>query len=180
MTRQERLRAIWRRYRPVVFVLIVLLASLNVYLCRVEDRRTSSRNAIASYLQHSYPPLHRQTQSLQAAMAGLIDDTASDNPAFAMEVLDDEIIPAAQRLLDTAGTIAPGDEAARDLHREYYHLIESLLVDAREARAVFAGAGTIMDKRKAVNARLLALRDRFGAFYTRVRTASAEVGLHVI
>lgn len=172
--------AIWRRLRPLVIVLALGLAAGNVYLCRAAGQRRDARAAVTAYLKRTYPPLHRQTQSLQAALAGLIDDAAPDNASFAVEILDKEILPALGQLIDAAGKIAPPDEAARALHREYYHLLESMLADAQAARAVFAGqdpkAQTMNQKRALVQARLEALRGRFAAFYAQVRATSNDLG----
>jgi hypothetical protein len=177
--RPRRLTERLRPWRPLIALVIVALATVNIYMCRTQQQREDDHHAILDYFKRIYPPLHKQTQSMQGALSGLVDDTAPDTGSFAVELLDSEILPGLDRLVATAGEIAPPEEAARELHRDYYHLILSMRDDARAARVIFAGPGSIGEQRRAVHARLMAMHVRFEAFYASVRQRAAAAGVMI-
>ena len=170
MSRSIRLQA------AVLFAAVAAAVAL-VWTMGVRIAGRDQQKELHGYLRRAFPPLHVQARSVQAGLAGLIDDTAP-SAAGAIAILNDEILPTIERILAAARPVTLEGIDAQALHVAYLQCLGAMKSTAEAARAVFADPSLdLAAKRARVKTLLDELRGRFDSFYAR---ASEVCRLHGI
>ncbi len=136
------------------------------------------RKELESWHAHVFTPLHHQTRSLQAALAGLVDETAPRTAAKAVLLLDNNVLPALQLLVEELRQVRFDTLDVRALHSGYFEAVVGMQEDAQAMRAIFAEPGAALgDQRARVQARMSGTLERFDRVYARARELYREHGL---
>jgi len=180
--RLEARRKRLRRLRPILLVVGVVLTALNVWVCADREQqkdRASEQRGLSRYLTTSYRELHKQTESVLSGLAGLVDETAPSAHG-AVDIVDREIVPSLDWVIEQGRVVVPEGEAARGLHSEYLGVLAAARADAGRMRAIFAEpAAEISEQRRRATAVLIETRTRFEAFYQHVVEVGARTGLAI-
>jgi hypothetical protein len=170
-------RAWVRRARGPIVVLLLVLGAANVYLCGHQKQSRGETRALLAYFGKSWPALHVEVRSIQAGLVSLVDDTAPSAQG-AVARLNDNIVPSLERVIEAARLIAPEEEAARVMHRDYLTALEVTRKDALRARAIFAEPhGGLHGKRLRVAGILEELNQRYEAWSAQARAVCAAHGI---
>jgi hypothetical protein len=168
-----------RRTQLKLAMFLIALAATGAALWTVFGRYggREERSELVGYFRRTFPALHAQVKSVQAGLAGLVDDTAP-SAAGAVSTIDENILPTIDNVLEQARPIAPEGIDARALHAAYLQAIQAMRADAVRARAVFADPTLdLAEKRRRVHAILEETRARFDAFYARAAEVCKEHGI---
>jgi hypothetical protein len=168
-------RALALRLAVVGAAVIATVAAVYMVVARFGGR--DEQRELVGYFKRTFPPLHAQVKSVQAGLAGLVDDTAPSAEG-AIGIIDENIVPTIDQVLAQARPILPEGIDARTLHAAYMQAIQAMRADALAARAVFADpALELGEKRRRVHALLEATRGRFDAFYARAQEVCRTHGI---
>jgi hypothetical protein len=156
-----------RRWRPVLLLAGVALTALNLYLWRTHALEREEQQALLSYFARDNRPLHLQIVSIKRGLGGLVNETAPSAKG-AVSIIDENILPSLDLVIEAARRIAPEEEAARDLHREYLAAITAMRADTVRIRAVFARPDADLgEARIAALSIMVESEQRLDAFFAR-------------
>ena len=137
------------------------------------------RKELDGYFRHTFPPIHAQVKSIQAGIAGLVDERAPA-PETAAAILAENVVPSIDLVLEQLGNVQLETVEARALHEGYVALVRAMRDDAEAMRSIFQdGALDPGEKRRQAHARVRALAGRFDPFYQRTVVVLKENGLRV-
>jgi len=137
------------------------------------------RKELDGYFRHTFPPIHAQVKSIQAGIAGLVDEAAPSS-ATAAAILAENVIPSIDLVLEQLGNVQLETLEARALHEGYVALVRSMREDATAMRAIFLDASLDAgEQRRRAYARVRGLAGRFDPFYQRTVTVLGENGIRV-
>jgi hypothetical protein len=175
-----------RRDRRRAVVRLSLLAGAlvmtigTVYLATLRFGGRDEQKEIHLYFRRSFPPLHAQVKSVQAGLAGLVDETAPSS-AGAVATIDENILPTIDWVLEQARPVGAESVDLRALHAGYLQAIEGMRADALRARAVFADTSIDLgEQRKRVYEILLEIRGRFEAWSARAAEVCRQHGIEMV
>jgi hypothetical protein len=166
-----------RRARLPILLLFLGLGALNVYMCGADRQKKAEARELVDYFGRTWPGLHVEVRSIQAGLVGLVDDTAP-SARGAIVRLNEQIVPSLDRVIEVARSIAPAEESARLMHREYLTALEVTREDALRIRAIFAEpTGQLHAKRERTATILRELNLRYEGFYARAVAVCATHGI---
>jgi hypothetical protein len=155
-----------------------VLASIAI-LGYLRYRVTPERRELEGYFRHTFPPIHAQVKSIQAGIAGLVDETAPP-PETAAAILEENVLPSIDLVLEQLAAVRLETLDARSLHEGYVTIIRSMRADASAMREILLdGSIDAAEKRRRVVARVLELGTRFEPFYARTVQVLKENGIRV-
>jgi hypothetical protein len=153
---------------------LLLATAITGYL---RYRVPPERRELDGYFRHTFPPLHAHVKSIQAGIAGLVDEGAPA-PAIAAAVLDENVLPSIDYVLAQLDAVRLGSLEARALHEGYAAIVKAMREDALAMREVFRDpALDDVEKRRRAHARVRLLATRFDPFYQRVVEVLRENGI---
>jgi hypothetical protein len=144
------------------------------------------RKELVGYFQTTFPQLHAQTRSVQSALAGLVDVEGGSGapppePGLAVDLLDENILPSIDFVLEQARGVSLASIDARALHAGYVQALEAMRADAAAVRAAFADPALAPgEKRRRAAAIIARVGARFDAFYARAVAVWRENGIRVV
>lgn len=138
-----------------------------------------SQDAMLTYFRTTFPALHQQTKTVQAGLAGLLDETAP-TAEVAVARLEQNIMPALDYVLVQARAVHPSEVSVRALHMGYVESLERMAQGARSMREIFAdAAATLPDKRRRATTVVAGVRADFDEFYARSQESWREAGIQI-
>jgi len=155
---------------------LLLAAAISGYL---RYRVPPERMELDGYFRHTFPPIHAQVKSIQAGIAGLVDETAPP-PETAAAILEENVLPSIDLVLEQLANVALETLEARALHEGYVTVVKAMRADAAAMRAIFRDPSLDAgEKRRRAHARVRELAVRFEPFYARTVTVLEENGIRV-
>jgi hypothetical protein len=155
----------------------VLLATAIVGYLRY--RVPEERRELDGYFRHTFPPIHAQVKSIQAGIAGLVDERAP-SPETAAAILAENVLPSIDLVLEQLGNVQLSTLEARSLHEGYVAIIRQMRQDAVAMREIFADPSLdAAEKRRRAYGRVRELGTRFDPFYARTVEVLEENGIRV-
>ena len=143
---------------------ILLATAIFGYL---RYRVPEERRELDGYFRHTFPPIHSQVKSIQAGIAGLVDETAPA-PETAAAILEENVLPSIDLVLEQLAAVQLSTLDARGLHEGYVAIIREMRQDAVAMRDLFRDASLDpAEKRRRAHARVRQLGTRFEPFYAR-------------
>lgn len=169
-----------KRTRIIRRAVLVLTAVMLLVLVATAYQRyhvPAEKKELLGYFKRTFPVAHAQVKSIQAAIAGLMDDSAPA-PEMAVTIIDDNILPSIDLTIEQLRQVTPGTVEVRVLHVAYLETVTAMRADVEKIRAVFADTGKSSEQRRYDAYQLrTSIVQRFEAFSARAQESWRAYGI---
>ncbi len=159
------------RWQPFALFAAVAMTLATIYLAYTRLHQSDEQKELYRYFRTTFVKLHAQTRSVQGAIAGLVGDDPP-SPTKAIQLLDKNILPSIDYILEQCAAIRLEETEARALHLGYTQAVQGMRDDAVRMRAIFARPDlTLADQHNQVQAPI----EQIGARFDKVNARTREV-----
>jgi hypothetical protein len=152
------------RWQPAALLAALAMTGATIWLAVGRYERSSQGKELHRYFKTTFAKLHAQTKSVQGAIAGLTGDNAP-SPKKALELLDKNILPSIDYILEQCHALKYDDMDVEQLHLAYTQAVEGMKTDATSMRAIFARTDLqLADQHNQVQALIKQIMERFDKF----------------
>lgn len=156
------------RWQPFALIAAIGLTIATIWLAVSRYGRSSEQKELFAYFQKTFPAMHAQTRSIQGAIAGLVAGDTVPTAEGAVALLDRNIVPSLDNLIDQCKAVMLEGVEVRALHAAYLEAVQAMRADAVAMTEIFSRQDlSLAEKRNRAQERVKAIGPRFDAFSAR-------------